>query len=155
MPHIKAVRAIVIHNDKLLAMKRNKFGKQYYTLIGGEVNLGEDLETALRRELSEETGVTVGKVRPVFVEDGGFYGIQYVFLCEYKGGELALRADSDEAKITVMGKNIYEPVWLPLSQVSQVPFRSASVAEAVLNGVANGFPSEPQELAWKAENVRQ
>jgi len=42
----QAVRAIIIHNNNLLVMKRNKFGKEYYTLIGGHVEMGESHEVA-------------------------------------------------------------------------------------------------------------
>jgi ADP-ribose pyrophosphatase YjhB (NUDIX family) len=152
----QSVRAIVINGDKLLSMKRNKFGKQYYTLIGGGVDLGEDQETAVRRELREETGLEVGSVRLVFYEYGGdLYGPQYVYLCEYTSGDPALSPNAEEAKISALGQNTYEPVWLPLNQVMSVPFRSYSVAEAVLDGVQNGFPDTPRELAWKPEAVTQ
>jgi len=147
-----AVRAIVINGDKLLVMKRNKFGHEYYTLIGGGVDLGEDTEAALRRELREETGLEVGQARLVFLEDGGdMYGIQNIFLCEYIGGDPALSPDSEEAKITALGRNIYEPIWLPLKELMQVNFRSTSVRDAVLEGVRRGFPAEPQTLAWMPE----
>jgi 8-oxo-dGTP diphosphatase len=154
--HRKSVRAIVLHGDKVLVIKRNKFGSRYYMLVGGGVDLGEDLETALRRELREETGLEVGSVRLVFVEDGGpLFGPQYAYLCEYTGGEPALNPHSEEAKISALGQNTYEPLWLPVSEVPNVPFRSQSVAEAVLDGIKNGFPDVPRELAWKPENVQQ
>lgn len=154
MSHRKSVRAIIINGDKLLTMKRNKFGSEYYMLIGGGIKLGETLESAMHREISEETGLTVGGMRLVFYEnDPDFYGEQYVFLCEYTGGEPVLSQRSDEAQISAMGQNIYQPVWLPLSQLSQVPFRSASLAEAILDAMHNGFPNELRELAWKPENV--
>ena len=150
MSNRKAVRAIVCDGNKLLAMKRDKFGMQYYTLVGGGVNLGEDTETALRRELREETGLEVGAVRLVYVEDAGeLYGEQYVYWCEYLGGDPALRPRSEEALISAMGRNIYEPVWLPFDQLGQVPFRSTSVRDALASAIAQGFPETPQRLAWK------
>lgn len=150
----QAVRAIIINGSKLLAMHRNKFGKQYYTLVGGGVDIGEDRETALRRELREETGLEVGAVRHVFTEDAGDpYGVQYIYLCEYKGGEPALAPDSDEGKINALGQNFYEPVWLPLKDLPQAPFLSESVKQALLRGLQNGFPSEPETLAWKDQSV--
>lgn len=146
----KAVRAILIKDGKVLAMHRNKFGMEYYTLIGGGVDLGEDNEAALRRELREETGLEVGAVKLVFIEDAGaLYGEQYVYTCEYKGGEPRLAADSEEALISAMGQNTYQPLWLPLDEVSKVTFRSSSVRDALLNAVKNGFPANPQTLAWK------
>jgi ADP-ribose pyrophosphatase YjhB (NUDIX family) len=146
----KAVRAILIRGDTLLAMKRNKFGMQYYTLVGGGVDLGEDAETALRRELREETGLNVGSVRLVFIEDAGdLYGEQYVYLCEDMGGEPRLSPDSEESLISAQGQNTYEPLWLPLKDVPDVSFRSSSVREALLECQRNGFPASPQTLAWK------
>ncbi len=149
------VRGIIFNGDKVLAMKRNRFGDQYYTLIGGGIKIGEDLETALRRELQEETGLEVGAMRQVFVEDAGdFYGVQHIFLCEYTGGDPALAPDSDEALIgATTGQNTYEPVWLPLRDIVNVKFRSLSVAEAILEGARNGFPETPQVLVFKPERV--
>lgn len=156
MSHKRNVRVIVFQDGKLLVMKRNKFGSEYYTLVGGGVKLNETLENALWRELHEETGIEVGSARLVFVEDdGGFYGTQYVYLCDYKGGQPALREDSDEAQISAMGQNTYETMWLPLEQLKSVSFRSTSVAEAILDGIQNGFPQEPRQLDWKPEIVRK
>jgi ADP-ribose pyrophosphatase YjhB (NUDIX family) len=151
MTNRQAVRAIVRNNDMILAMRRDKFGMQYYTLVGGGVDLGEDAETALRRELREETGLEVGAIRLVFIEDGGdLYGVQYVYLCEYRGGEPQLSPSSEEALTSAAGKNIYEPLWLPLSDIQRVSFRSSSVRDAMLSGIQKGFPETPQTLAWKA-----
>jgi 8-oxo-dGTP pyrophosphatase MutT (NUDIX family) len=135
-------------------MKRNKFGSQYYTLIGGGVDPGEDLETALRRELREETGLTVGAVRLVFTEDAGdYYGVQHIFTCEYLGGDPMLASDSEEAVESALGENTYQPVWLPLSQLPTATFRSSSVRDALLAGIRDGWPKTPLELAWKGEDV--
>ncbi len=146
----QAVRAIIVKDNQLLVMKRNKFGQEYYTLIGGGIDLGEDAETALRRELREETGLSVGEVRHVFTEEAGDpYGTQYVFTCEYLGGEPALSAGSSEAQISQMGKNLYEPMWLPLTALGQTQFLSESLKNAIQDALQNGFPQVPEMLAWK------
>lgn len=150
----QAVRAIVINGDKLLVMHRDKFGRQYYTLVGGGVDVGEDQETALRRELREETGLEVGQVHHVFTEDAGDpYGVQYIYRCEYKGGEPVLSPDSDEGKITALGQNFYQPEWLPLKDLPQATFLSESVKHAILDSLQHGFPDAPQALAWKDQSV--
>lgn len=150
----KAVRAIVIRDHELLVMRRNKFGSEYYALVGGGIDLGEDSETALRREIQEETGLKVGKVQSVFVEDAGDpYGTQYIYYCEYLGGEPRLQPDSDEAKITQLGQNIYEPVWVALADLPKLPFLSESLKVAILEGIKKGFPTKPQTLAWKPTSV--
>ena len=143
----KAVRAIIIRDNKLLVMKRNKFGKEYFTLVGGGVDFDESNEQALVREIAEETGLTLKKARLVFTEEAGLpYGTQYVFLCEDPGGEVALHAESEEAKISSMGENIYDPMWLDLDQLPKSEFRSEALKQAILAGVKDGFPDDIVEL---------
>lgn len=150
----QAVRAIVLHDNQLLTMQRTKFGRQYFTLIGGGVEPGEELEGALRRELREETSMAVGSVRLVFIEDAGeHYGVQYIFLCEYLGGDPVLSETSEEAIESALGQNVYQPRWLPLAELSQVNFRSDSVRQALQTALHAGWPGSPLELAWKGEVV--
>lgn len=147
----QAIRAVVTNGDKMLVMKRNKFGKEYYTLIGGGIELDEDQETALRRELTEETGMQVGAVKLVYEEEPGEpYGTQFVYLCEYKGGDPVLSPDSIEAQISAAGENTYQPMWLPIAELPNVNFVSGSLKTELIRALENGFPNEPMHLEWKA-----
>jgi len=149
-----AVRAIIIKDDKLLVMKRNKFGKHYYTLIGGGVDAGETIEEALLREVFEETSVVIGRYQPVFIEDAGdMYGMQHVYYCEYIEGEPQLHENSEEARISEMGQNTYQPVWLPLAELGQVPFVSGSLKTALLTALKEGWPTEPKTLTWHEDRL--
>src|SRR5690349_5852921 len=131
MSHRQSVRAIVIKDNSLLVMKRNKFGRVYYILVGGGIELGEEPEHALRRELHEEAGLEVGTLRPVYMEDGSMYGVQYVYLCEYKGGEPVMQSNTIEADLNNHGQNTYEVMWLPFDQLDKVAFRSESLRVAI------------------------
>lgn len=145
-----AVRAIIFKDNNLLVMKRNKFGQEYYTLIGGGVDAGETIEQALVREIREETGVQTGQFRKVYVEDAGdMYGTQHVFWCEYLQGEPVLGPDTEEAKISALGQNTYQPMWLPLELLPEANFVSTSLKEAILDACEHGFPGEVRELHWK------
>ena len=54
------VRSLILHKRKVLLLRRSdKSSKRGGTweVPGGKINFGEDLHTALRREIKEETGL--------------------------------------------------------------------------------------------------
>jgi 8-oxo-dGTP diphosphatase len=143
----RAARAIVIKDGKLLVMHRNKFGTEYETLPGGNIEMGETHEQALVRELDEETTIAVSDPRLVFIEEAGDpYGTQYVFLCTYVSGEPQLKEDSEEAHINKLGQNLYEPKWVDVSELPNLPFLSERLKQAIVDSVAGEFPAEPIEI---------
>jgi 8-oxo-dGTP diphosphatase len=142
-----AVRAIVIKDNQLLVMHRNKFGHQYYTLPGGGVRGGEEKGAALSRKLTEETSIQISGPRLVYTEEPGApYGVQYIYLCDYISGEPSLHHNSEEAKINALGQNIYTPQWLPLSKLSEVPFLSVRLRDAIRQAIKTAFPEQPYAL---------
>ncbi|HEX8763382.1 MAG TPA: NUDIX hydrolase, partial [Candidatus Saccharimonadales bacterium] len=79
----QAVRAIIIENGYILVMKRNKYGSEYFTLVGGRLNEDETPEQGLVREIFEETGMTVTAAQLVYVENHAApYNEQFIYLCE-------------------------------------------------------------------------
>lgn len=144
----KSVRAIIINQDRLLVMYRNKFGDEYYTLIGGSVEPNESLEMALMREVREETGLQLHSCKLTFIEKPNKpFNEQYIYLCDYSGGEVYLPSNSIEAKLSKLG-NIYKPQWMSLSELKHQPFVSSKLKYAILDAVQNGFPSQPKEILW-------
>jgi len=143
----KAVRAIVVKDNKLLVMHRNKFGHEYYTLIGGGIDHGETAEQALHREVMEETGVSIANPRLVFVEEAGQpYGTQYVYFCDYVDGEAALTEGSEEALIHALGQNLYTPTWLPLGELADAPFVSEKLKKHMLQAFKHGWRNQPVQF---------
>jgi ADP-ribose pyrophosphatase YjhB (NUDIX family) len=140
----KAVRAIVVHDNHLLVMHRDKFGQQYYTLVGGGVGAGEVDEQALEREVREEAQLEVANPRLVFVEEAGRpYGEQHIYYCEYAGGDIALSPDSIEAQINPVGQNVYTPMWLPLAELPDAKFLSETLKQHIIHALKHGFPTQP------------
>lgn len=80
-PRITA-RAIVKKQDGLYAlMYADKWG--LYSLPGGGVEDGEDVQTALRREIYEETGCVCGKIRELGIVSENRAGLDYTQINHY------------------------------------------------------------------------
>lgn len=101
----QSVAGVVLHEGKVLLV-RHTYGVRKGRLIvpGGYVLVQESAEDAVRRELMEETGVTV--------EPEGVIGVRFnhkdwyvAFRCKYVSGEA--RSDQDENS---------EAIWMPVEE---------------------------------------
>ncbi len=138
---------MVVKDDALLVMHRNKFGEEYYALVGGGVDRGETPEQTALREVKEETTLDVANPRLLFIEQAGDpYGDQYIFLCDYVGGEVSLPATSDEGKIHALGQNLYKPMWLPVKDLPSVNFLSETLKNVLVDCFLHGFPDTVQTI---------
>jgi 8-oxo-dGTP pyrophosphatase MutT (NUDIX family) len=142
-----AARAVIVKDNALLVMHRNKFGHEYYALPGGGIDAGETPEQALTREIHEEATITFSNPRLVISEDAGtIFGLQHIYVCQYVSGEPALSPDSEEAKITALGQNLYKPLWLPLSELPQVELLPKELKQVLLENLPDKWPAEPLQL---------
>jgi 8-oxo-dGTP diphosphatase len=104
---IVGVGAVIVEGGNVVIVKRRYeplAGR--WSLPGGTLELGETLETAVAREMREETGldVEVGPVIEVFdriILDGErrvrYHFVLVDYLCWPVGGELQAGSDVDEA----------------------------------------------------------
>lgn len=85
----------------LLVRRANPPAQGLWSIPGGRVEPGEDDETAVVREVAEETGLEVVAERPVgSVERDGPDGDVYLiedFLCRVVGGRLVAGDDASDA----------------------------------------------------------
>lgn len=144
----KAVRAIIIHDDKLLVMRRNKQRGDYYTLIGGRVDTNETLEQALVREVKEETSLDVIAGSLVFTEEHPEpYNSQYIFLCEVAPFDaMKIHDASEEALLNKHGIDTHEPMWVSQEVFERLPFLTGPLQKAIISALKNGFPSQPLNI---------
>ena len=91
---IQRVRAIIMDNNKILAIKRIKEDEVYYVFPGGGVEEGEELEEALKRECREELGVEIKIIKNFASERfnrGNIKQMEYFYICEIISGEIGTR----------------------------------------------------------------
>lgn len=98
-----AVKGIIRKDGKILVLKRSATDDHLpgvWETPGGGVDREENPEEALKREILEETGltVTVGKPFNVFSfrKDTGEFKVGITFLCEYVQGEVKISEEHSE-----------------------------------------------------------
>ena len=144
----KAARAIIFEDGKVLVMHRNKYGSEYYTLVGGRLNDTETPEAALVREVKEETGLDVTNARLVYIEEHPApYNEQYIYLCEIGPHQaIAIQESSEEGQMNQLDANVHTPLWVPAKHFANLPFRSPQLQTAIVKAIKHGFPKTPEKL---------
>ncbi len=145
---MRAARAIIIKDGKLLVMFRNKHGNKYYTLVGGKVDDDETIEQALIRETHEETGMKIIAATHVFTElHKPPYNEQYIYYCNFtEDSDMKIQTYAEEAIMNKIGINTHKPMWVDLRNIRSIPFRTPQLLDAVLGGIKDGFPETPQQI---------
>jgi 8-oxo-dGTP diphosphatase len=112
---VVGIGVVIVKDGKIALIKRgNEPARGKWTIPGGLVELGENLEAAVIREAKEETLLDVDKPELIDVVDQmekdaeGKYRYHYViidYLVHVMGGEVAAASDAEELH------------WVPFSEV--------------------------------------
>lgn len=101
------VGGVVIHRNRALLVLRGREPlKGQWSIPGGLVELGEELTAAVRRELKEETGLSVRPVATIAAFDRiqrqsrrvRYHFVIVDYLCRLKGGKLKPASDVLDAR---------------------------------------------------------
>lgn len=92
------VAAIILENENLLLIAHKKQNDIYWLLPGGGVNFGESLDSALKRELMEELGVSINVGEIALISDsidpaGNRHILNIIFKCSLRDGKYSLGKD--------------------------------------------------------------
>ena len=111
------VGAVIFNaEDRFLLLKSHKFNGQY-VIPGGHIELGETMEQALRREIREETGLTVRDIALVdlqeFIFDEIFWKKRHFIFLDY-------RCRTDDTRV-VLNEEAQEYLWVTLDESRSLP----------------------------------
>ena len=142
---VVGVGAVVLDGDRVLLIKRGHAPlKGQWSLPGGGVEVGETLEQAIAREVTEETGLTidVGPIVEVLDrisrDDDGRVEHHFVlvdFVCRPVGGVLCGASDADDAK------------WIGLSELTRYEVAPVTIG-VIQKAAARGFDVGDRPLVW-------
>lgn len=113
-----AVGGVILQDDKVLLIQRGRAPfKGHWSIPGGKIEFGEDIKTALKRELREETGVEVEILGLIDVfealpeKDGDQHFVMVDYACRYVSGELIPGDDAMDAIFVTIPEALSRLAW--------------------------------------------
>ena len=128
-----AVITLVERDGKALLARGRTFGVPMYSCIAGFVEPGETLEEAVRREVREEVGIALGRLRYFASQPWPFPNSLMVgFLAEWESGEIVI--DPDE---------IVQAGWFGPDELPRIPPK-LSIARSLIDDWLQRQEASPQ-----------
>lgn len=98
------VGALILNKDGEIFLMKSYKWKNKYVMPGGHIELGEEIEDALRREIKEETGLDIFDIDFIcwqeFIFDKVFWKkkhfIFFDFACKTKSSKVKLNSEGQE-----------------------------------------------------------
>jgi NAD+ diphosphatase len=107
------IMLVIDRDDRALLGRQQKWAPGWFSTLAGFVESGESAEAALRREVHEEAGITIGD-RP---DDIAYLGSQpWPFPCSLM---LGYHAWTDRPDVTVDGEEIVEALWFTRDELAR------------------------------------
>ena len=123
-------RSLVIIDDKLVTMYREKQDKIYYTFPGGGLEGSESLEECTVRETLEEFGITVKPIKLKYFYETDKQ-LEYFYLCHYQSGEFGSGSGEEFDRNNTYGK--YIPTLLNLDDIPNYNLLPPQIAKQFYN----------------------
>ncbi|MGR3523583.1 MAG: NAD(+) diphosphatase [Paracoccus sp. (in: a-proteobacteria)] len=128
---------LVLDGDRVLLGRQSLWPERMYSLLAGFVEPGETVEEAVRREVMEEAGITVGAVRYVTSQPWPFPA-SLMIGCVACAESRAIALDPTELE---------DAIWVPRNQIAEAlegrhdriaPARKGAVAQVILRAWVQG-----------------
>ncbi len=122
-----AVIVAVVRDGRLLLARSARFPRAFFSVLAGFVDPGETLEECVRREVREEVGIEVSKLRYFGSQPWPFpNSLMIAFTAEYVSGE-----------ISIDGEEIEEAAWYAADKLPKRIPGAMSVARKLIDWFAS------------------
>ena len=129
------VGGVCIKNNQVLLVHRinkdSEFSKEYFVFPGKEVEGDEAIESALI-EAFKDFCMTIKLDELLYSKGAASDEQEYYYLCNHVLGEPAVSAQSNEAKEMEEGRQVYIPMWVPLTELEDLIVYPESVKSRIL-----------------------
>lgn len=127
---------IIKHNNKVLLHKTDS--RNHYCLIGGRVEIGENSENTIRREIKEELGKEidiigyVSTIENFFTFEGSkYHEYMFVYEAEFKDEKDKLIEDT---LCNIEGKDYLKYYWVDLKDIDNVDIKPKVIKDILKEG---------------------
>jgi 8-oxo-dGTP diphosphatase len=121
---------VIVRGVEIALIQRIRGGAKYYLFPGGQVEPGESIEGAARREALEELGVEVelGQMVAERTSDPR----QVFFSAKITGGHFGSGLGVELSSPENSERGSYTPVWIPIGSLDAIDIRPKSLADSIV-----------------------
>ena len=120
-------RAIIMHDNKIVSMYREREGRVFYTFPGGGQEGNESEEECVIREVYEEFGITIKPIKKVYTYENQ-NSIEHFYIADWLSGEFG--SGNGEEYQENRNNGIYIPKFIEISEIHNLPLMPPEVASA-------------------------
>ena len=123
-------RCVLIEDEKVLLIYREKNGRCYYVFPGGGVEEAETNEECLIRECREELGIEINIIKQLYGVKGKDF-LQHFFLIERVSGDIGT-GDAWEYDVNRVG-GLQRPMFININELDKLDVVSRDIVEQLLS----------------------
>lgn len=112
---------LIIHNNKILAHKN--INKDHYCIPGGRIELGENSETTIKREIQEELGKDIDILKYsstienfFYMNEKKYHELYFLYRVEFKNEE---DKKIEYTMHNIEGKDYLQYEWLDIDKIDE------------------------------------
>lgn len=135
----KSVRGVIKKDGGIILIHRIKpredgTYREYYTIPGGKMEIGETEEQTVVREVKEELGINVEPEKKIIEYNSDYdNSIQIFYLCKYIDGDIGT-GNGPEITDKSSYKGVFEPVIVKQDQIKKINLVPEEIKKILVDG---------------------